>query len=188
LLVEQLGIVHISTGDLLRAAAKSGSELGLIAAQLMEAGRLVPDDLIIGIVRDRLAQPDCIARGWLLDGFPRTEAQAHALIQMGIVPNAFIYLHVPDEILVERVVGRRSDPVTGKIYHLKFNPPPQDPDVLGRLVQRKDDNEETVVKRLEQFHAHIQAVQGMFADRMVEVDGSVNKMQVFESIVQRLGL
>ena len=96
--------VHISTGDMLRAAAKSGSELGLKAAALMEAGQLVPDDLIIGIVKDRLAQPDCAERGWLLDGFPRTEGQAEALAKMGIVPHAFVYLNVPDEMLVERYV------------------------------------------------------------------------------------
>jgi adenylate kinase len=104
LIVAKYGLVHISTGDLLREAVKSGSELGKQAGELMEAGKLVPDDLIIGIVKDRLSKSDCAEKGWLLDGFPRTEAQASALAQMGIVADHFIYLNVPDELLVERVV------------------------------------------------------------------------------------
>ncbi len=102
LIVQKFGLVHISTGDMLRAAGKAGTELGKKAAALMEAGQLVPDDLIIGIVMDRLAEDDCKTRGWLLDGFPRTQGQAQALVDKGIVPDAFLYLNVPDELLVER--------------------------------------------------------------------------------------
>ena len=188
LIVAKYNCVHISTGDMLRAAAKSGSELGVQAAELMAAGQLVPDDLIIGIVKDRLAEPDCAARGWLLDGFPRTEAQALALVQMGIAPDAFVSLNVPDELLVERVVGRRTDPETGKIYHLKFNPPPEDDaELLARLVHRADDTEETCQKRLEQFHAHINAVRGQYGAQLLEVDGSLAKHDVFAQIVAKLG-
>jgi adenylate kinase len=103
----------------------------------------VPDEVIIGVVKDRLLQPDCQTQGWLLDGFPRTKAQAEALASFGVSPSAFVLLNVPDELLVERVVGRRTDPETGKIYHLKYSPPP--PDVpVDRLVQRSDDTEEKI--------------------------------------------
>jgi adenylate kinase len=107
----------------------------------------VPDETICGVVLDRLQQEDCQTQGWLLDGFPRTKAQAEAL---GIIPDAFILLNVPDELLVERVVGRRTDPETGKIYHLRYSPPP--PDVpVDRLVQRSDDTEEKIKVRASVF-------------------------------------
>jgi adenylate kinase len=122
-------------------------------------------------VKDRLAMPDCITNGWLLDGFPRTQAQASALAESGVVADCFIFLNVPDSILVERVVGRRTDPVTGKIYHMTFSPP-SDAEVLGRLEQRSDDTEEKVKVRLEQFHANVEAVKGSYVDIAVEVDGA----------------
>ncbi len=122
-------------------------------------------------MKDRLAQKDCIENGWLLDGFPRTPAQADALAEAGICADCFLFLNVPDEILVERVVGRRTDPETGKIYHMTFSPP-DDEEVLARLVQRSDDTEEKVKVRLEQFHANVDAVKGSYTDIIVEIDGT----------------
>lgn len=153
-LVDTYGIPHVSTGDMLRAAVKAGTEMGKMAQELMSAGKLVADDVIVGIVRDRLKEPDA-AKGVLLDGFPRTVPQAEALDQMlkdeGIALDAVVLLEVPDDLIVHRIVGRRSDPETGAIYHLEFNPPPAE--VAARVVQRKDDTEEAVRTRLSAYHA-----------------------------------
>jgi adenylate kinase len=170
----------------------------------MDAGKLVPDEVIIGIVstavmmicrpsenwnltpfsvqvKNRLDEDDCKQNGWLLDGFPRTQAQAKALEDAGIHGDCFIMLNVPDEILVERVVGRRTDPETGDIYHLTFNPP-TDPEVEARLVQRSDDTEEKVKVRLEQYHANVAAVKGSYSDIIVEIDGTGKPDKVFMDI------
>mmetsp|Transcript_25293 Transcript_25293/g.39178 ORF Transcript_25293/g.39178 Transcript_25293/m.39178 type:complete len:279 (-) Transcript_25293:150-986(-) len=174
-IIQNHNIVHLSTGDMLRAAITAGTSVGTSAKEYMDAGKLVPDDVIIGILQDRLNQQDCQEMGWLLDGFPRTQAQAQALLDAGILmrPDCFLLLNVPDELLIERVVGRRTDPVTNKIYHLKFAPPPpDDEELLVRLVQRSDDTEEKVKVRLEQFHANLAAVKGCYADVCVEVDGA----------------
>jgi adenylate kinase len=160
LIVEKFGVVHISTGDVLRAEVQAGSELGMKAKECMDNGALVPDDLIIDIVKSRLAQEDCQEKGWLLDGFPRTGAQAEALKQAGISASHFVLLNVPDDILVERCVGRRSDPETGKIYHLKFTPPPDDPEVQARLVHRSDDTAEAMGKRIKMYKENVEAVIG----------------------------
>eukprot|EP00565_Helicotheca_tamesis_P001934 CAMPEP_0185725612 /NCGR_PEP_ID=MMETSP1171-20130828/1825_1 /TAXON_ID=374046 /ORGANISM="Helicotheca tamensis, Strain CCMP826" /LENGTH=318 /DNA_ID=CAMNT_0028393781 /DNA_START=59 /DNA_END=1015 /DNA_ORIENTATION=- len=165
------GVVHLSTGDMLRAAVADQTEVGVKAKEFMDAGKLVPDEVIIGVVKDRLDQEDCKENGWLLDGFPRTPAQADALAQAGIKADCFLFLDVPDEILVERVVGRRTDPVTGKIYHMTFSPP-DDEEVAARLEQRSDDTEEKVKVRLEQFHANVDAVKGSYTEIMVAVDGN----------------
>jgi adenylate kinase len=134
-------------------------------------------------MKERLKQEDCQTRGWLLDGFPRTQAQARALEVEGINADCFIFLNVPDEVLVERVVGRRTDPTTGKIYHLKFNPPPlEDADLLARLVHRSDDTEEKVKVRLQQFHANVEAVRGSYSDISVVVDGNRDKDYVSQSV------
>ena len=187
MLVEKYGVQHISTGDLLRAEVKAGSEIGKQAGALMNAGKLVPDELVIGMVQQRLSGGEAAAKGWLLDGFPRTEAQAKSLAKAGIVPDAFVYLKVPDTVLVERVTGRRSDPVTNKIYHLKFNPPPQDdPAVLARLVQRSDDTEEKVKVRIAQFHANVAAVRQQYEGKIIEVDGTKPKKEVFAAITAKL--
>lgn len=122
-------------------------------------------------VKDCLESAECKEKGWLLDGFPRTQAQAVALADAGVSADCFIFLNVPDEVLVERVVGRRTDPVTGKIYHMKFSPP-VDEDVLNRLEQRSDDTEEKVKVRLEQFHANVDAVKGSYGDISVDIDGT----------------
>jgi len=185
MLKEKYGVVHLSTGDMLRAAVAEGTEVGLKAKNYMESGQLVPDDVIIGIVKDRLAEEDCEKCGWLLDGFPRTEQQAKALSAAGIEPNSVLYLDVPDEMLIERVVGRRSDPETGKIYHLKFNPPPTE-EILGRLTQRADDTEEKARVRLENFHKHMGAVEAVYSDLIRKTDGTKPKEEVFKSLQEVL--
>jgi adenylate kinase len=140
-------------------------------------------------VKDRLALDDCKKSGWLLDGFPRTPAQAQALKEEGIIADCFLFLNVPDEILVERVVGRRTDPTTGKIYHLKFSPPESD-EIAARLVQRSDDTEDKVKVRLEQFHSNVDAVKGFYTDIMVEIDGSMKpdmvSMKIEEAISSKI--
>ena len=132
-------------------------------------------------MKDRLEEDDCKTNGWLLDGFPRTPAQAEALAAAGIKADCFIFLNVPDEILVERVVGRRTDPETGKIYHMKFSPP-EDEEVLARLEQRSDDTEEKVKVRLEQFHANVEAVKGSYADIGIEIDGTASPDEVAKAV------
>ena len=132
-------------------------------------------------VQDRLNQDDCKTNGWLLDGFPRTPAQAEALADAGVKADCFLFLNVPDEILVERVVGRRTDPETGKIYHMTFSPP-DDEEVLARLEQRSDDTEEKVKVRLEQFHANVDAVKGSYSDIGVEIDGTSSPDDVAKAV------
>lgn len=147
---QQFGIPQISTGDMLRAAVKAGTPLGLEAKKVMDAGGLVSDDLIIGLVRDRLTQPDC-AGGYLFDGFPRTIRQADALKDAGIALDYVVEIEVPEEDIIERMSGRRVHPASGRSYHVRFNPPKQADidDVTGEaLVQRDDDREDTVRHRL----------------------------------------
>ena len=149
----QYGIPQISTGDMLRAAVKAGTPLGQQAKAVMEAGQLVSDDLIINLVKERIAQPDCAA-GFLFDGFPRTIAQAEAMKQAGVKLDYVLEIDVPFEAIVERMSGRRSHPASGRTYHVKFNPPKEQDkdDVTGEpLVQRDDDREETVKKRLDVY-------------------------------------
>jgi len=168
---ENFGVVHLSTGDMLRAAVAAETEVGKAAKEFMDSGKLVPDNVIIGIVKDRLDEEDCKSKGWLLDGFPRTRAQADSLASAGVRADRFLFLNVPDEILVERVVGRRTDPVTGKIYHLTFSPPETD-EVAARLEQRSDDTEEKVKVRLEQFRSNVAAVKGCYTNISVDIDGT----------------
>jgi adenylate kinase len=152
-LVDTFKIPHISSGDMLRDAVKAGTELGKIAEPLMKLGKLVPDDVVIGMILERIAQPDAAA-GFMLDGYPRTTPQAEALdkalADAAVDLDVVLMIDVPDDLLVERGVGRRNDPVTGKIYHLRFDPPPAE--VVDRLVHRKDDTEEAIVKRLDYYH------------------------------------
>mmetsp|Transcript_26448 Transcript_26448/g.41500 ORF Transcript_26448/g.41500 Transcript_26448/m.41500 type:complete len:221 (+) Transcript_26448:135-797(+) len=182
---EKYGIIHLSTGDMLRAAVAAGSDVGIEAKDFMDAGKLVPDGVIIGIVKDRLQESDCVKSGWLLDGFPRTPAQAEALADAGVSADCFVFLNVPDDVLVERVVGRRTDPETGKIYHMTFSPP-EDEEVLARLEQRSDDTEEKVKVRLEEFRANIDAVKGVYKDISVEVDGANEPEEVSAAIVEAI--
>mmetsp|Transcript_59309 Transcript_59309/g.171364 ORF Transcript_59309/g.171364 Transcript_59309/m.171364 type:complete len:262 (+) Transcript_59309:284-1069(+) len=182
---EKFGVVHLSTGDMLRAAVAAGTEVGKMAKDFMDSGKLVPDEVIIGVVKDRLDESDCKDNGWLLDGFPRTQAQAQALADAGVSADCFLFLDVPDEVLVERVVGRRTDPETGKIYHMKFSPP-EDEEVLKRLEQRSDDTEEKVKVRLEQFHANVDAVKDSYTDIMVVIDGNRAPDVVSKDIVDAI--
>ncbi|EJK62708.1 hypothetical protein THAOC_16668 [Thalassiosira oceanica] len=182
---DKYGVVHLSTGDMLRAAVAAGTEVGKQAKDFMDSGKLVPDEVIIGVVKDRLDESDCVEKGWLLDGFPRTPAQAQALADAGVSADCFIFLNVPDDVLVERVVGRRTDPETGKIYHMTFSPP-DDEEVLARLEQRSDDTEEKVKVRLEQFHANVEAVKGSYTDISVEVDGTQKPDEVCAVIMESI--
>jgi len=179
------GVVHLSTGDMLRAAVKEGTELGKQAQAVMEAGQLVPDELIIGVVVDRLSQSDCVEKGWLLDGFPRTKPQADALNAAGMVPDCFLLLDVPQEALVERVTGRRTDPETGKIYHLTFNPP-ENEEIAARCVQRADDTAEKIIVRYEEFKSNIDAVQSTYDKCMITVSGNQSSEAVSNDIVVAL--
>jgi len=182
---EKYGVVHLSTGDMLRAAVAAGTDVGKQAKDFMDAGKLVPDEVIIGVVKDRLNESDCVESGWLLDGFPRTPAQAQALADAGVTADCFIFLNVPDEVLVERVVGRRTDPETGKIYHMTFSPP-EDEEILARLEQRSDDTEEKVKVRLEQFHANVEAVKGSYTDIAVEVEGTQKPEEVSAVVLKSI--
>lgn len=152
---QKFGIPQISTGDMLRAAVKAGTPLGLQAKAVMDAGALVSDDLIINLVKERIAQPDC-ANGFLFDGFPRTIPQADAMKSAGVKLDHVLEIDVPFDAIIERMSGRRSHPASGRTYHVKFNPPKVDgkDDVTGEpLIQRDDDKEETVKKRLEVYSA-----------------------------------
>lgn len=147
---QKYGIPQISTGDMLRAAVKAGTELGLAAKKVMDAGGLVSDDIIIGLVKERIAQPDC-ANGFLFDGFPRTIPQAEAMKHAGVKLDVVLEIDVPDEAIIERMSGRLFHTASGRSYHVKFNPPKVagKDDATGEpLVQRDDDKEETVRKRL----------------------------------------
>ncbi len=152
---EQFGIPQISTGDMLRAAVKAGTPLGLEAKKVMDAGGLVSDDIILGLVKERIAESDCAA-GFLFDGFPRTIPQAQALVEQGVDIDYVVEIDVDDEEIIERLSGRRVHPASGRVYHIKYNPPKEDgkDDETGEeLVQRDDDQEETVRKRLEVYQA-----------------------------------
>ena len=159
-ITERFEIPQISTGDMLRAAVKAGSPLGLAAKKVMDAGQLVSDDIIIGLVKDRLAQPDC-ANGYLFDGFPRTIPQADAM-KTALVPIGFVLeIAVPDGEIIARMSGRRVHLASGRSYHIRFNPPRTEgrDDATGEpLVQRDDDREETVRKRLDVYHAQTAAL------------------------------
>lgn len=150
---QRLGIPQISTGDMLRAAVKAGTPLGIEADKVMKAGGLVSDDLIIALVKDRLSQADC-ANGFLFDGFPRTLPQADAMKAAGVKLDVVLEIDVPDSAIIERMSGRRAHVASGRTYHIKFNPPKVAgiDDVTGEpLIQRDDDKEETVRKRLEVY-------------------------------------
>src|ERR1700682_3503775 len=154
-ITKKFGIPQISTGDMLRAAVKAGTPLGIAAKKVMDAGQLVSDDIIIALVRERLKQPDC-ARGYLFDGFPRTIPQADAMKKAGLGIDYVLEIDVPDEEIITRMSGRRVHPASGRSYHVKFHPPKVEgkDDATGELlILRDDDREETVRKRLEVYRA-----------------------------------
>jgi adenylate kinase len=154
-ITERYGIPQISTGDMLRAAVKAGTPIGRVAKSIMDAGKLVSDDIIVGLVKERLKEPDC-AKGCLFDGFPRTIPQAEAMRNEGITVDVVLEIAVPDADIVERMSGRRVHPGSGRTYHVKFNPPkvPDHDNLTGEaLIQRVDDREDIVRKRLQVYHA-----------------------------------
>lgn len=163
---ERFAIPQISTGDMLRAAVKAGTPLGLKAKSVMESGALVSDDIILGLMEERLAQPDC-KNGFLLDGFPRTIPQAEALKKTGIPIDFVLEISVPDDEIVRRISGRRVDPVSGRTYHIVYNPPKVEgkDDVTGNpLIQRDDDKEDVVRHRLEVYHNQTEALAKFYGD------------------------
>ena len=152
---EKFGIPQISTGDMLRAAIRAGTPLGLEAKKIMDTGGLVSDEIVIGLVQERLKEPDC-ATGYMFDGFPRTIPQADAMKSAGVAIDYVLQIDVPDSDIIERMSGRRVHPASGRTYHLRFNPPKvagKDDETGEALIQRDDDQEATVRKRLEVYHA-----------------------------------
>uniref|UniRef100_A0A1J3GJ51 adenylate kinase n=1 Tax=Noccaea caerulescens TaxID=107243 RepID=A0A1J3GJ51_NOCCA len=181
LITQKYGLVHISAGDLLRAEIASGSVNGKRAKEYMEKGQLVPDEIAVMMVKDRLSQSDSEQNGWLLDGYPRSSSQATALKGFGFQPDLFIVLEVPEDILIERVVGRRLDPVTGKIYHLKYSPPETE-QIAARLTQRFDDTEEKAKLRLKTHNENVRDVLSMYDDITIKIKGNRPKEEVFAQI------
>jgi len=188
-LVQTYSIPHISTGDMLRAAVKQGTALGKKADAFMKAGDLVPDDLVIAMVIERIGQADCDG-GFMLDGFPRTRPQAialdAALETAGASLDAVVLIEVPDSMITERITGRRSDPETGEIYHLTFRPAPED--VRPRLVQRKDDTAEACAARLTKYHNDTAPVVPFYEEtgKLVRVDGVGTPAEVQLRVVAAL--
>ena len=162
---QHYGIPQISTGDMLRAAVKAGTDMGLAAKKVMDSGGLVGDDIIIGLVKERIAQPDC-ANGFLFDGFPRTIPQADAMKQAGVKLDCVLEIDVPFDAIIERMSGRRVHVASGRTYHVRFNPPKHEglDDHTGEaLIQRDDDKEETVKKRLEVYSAQTRPLVDYYA-------------------------
>jgi len=188
-LVDTYGIPHISSGDMLRAAVKAGTALGVAADGYMKAGQLVPDVVVIGMILERIAGPDC-AKGFMLDGFPRTIPQAEALdaamTKAGVGIDVVLLFEVPDALIVERGVGRRNDPITGRIYHIKFDPPPAE--VNDRLVHRKDDHEEAINQRLRYYHDWTAPIMPFYEGKglLRRVDGVGTPDEVSARVVKAL--
>ena len=163
---ERYGIPQISTGDMLRAAVKAGTAMGLAAKKIMDAGGLVSDEIIIGLVKDRILEADC-ANGFLFDGFPRTIPQADAMKAAGVPIDAVVEIDVPDAEIIKRMSGRRVHVASGRTYHVVFNPPKvagKDNETGEDLIQRDDDKEETVKKRLDIYHAQTEPLVKYYAD------------------------
>lgn len=174
---EKYGIPQISTGDMLRAAVKAGTDLGKKAKEYMDAGGLVPDQVIIGLVKERIQEPDC-AKGFLFDGFPRTIPQADAMKDAGVAIDAVVDIDVPDDEIIKRMSGRRAHLASGRTYHIVFNPPKVEgkDDATGEpLVQRDDDKEETVKKRLDVYHEQTEPLIDYYKKWEASGDGAAPK-------------
>jgi adenylate kinase len=195
-LTKKYNIPQISTGDMLRAAIKAGTEMGKIAKEAMDSGKLVTDDIIIGLVKDRIAEDDC-KNGYLLDGFPRTLAQADAVTNAGIEIDAVIEIDVPDEEIVKRMSGRRAHLASGRTYHIVYNPPKVEgkDDITGEdLVQRDDDKEDVVLDRLKVYHDQTEPLIGYYKEqaqknknlKYIRVDGTADIKDVEEAIISQL--
>ena len=188
-LVDRYAVTHISTGDMLRAAVAEGTELGKQADGFMRAGQLVPDELVIALVIERIGKPDC-GQGFMLDGFPRTRPQAEALDaelkKVGATMDVVLLIEVPDDLIVERITGRRMDPETGDIYHIEFNPAP--PEVADRLIQRKDDTAEACRARLEKYHSETAPIVPFYEEQglLKRVNGVGAPAEIAELIVAAL--
>ena len=193
---DHLNIPQISTGDMLRASVSKGTELGLKAKVLMEKGELVPDDLILDLVKDRISEKDC-ANGFLFDGFPRTLDQANALKEKGIKIDCVIEIMVDDDEIIQRMSGRRVHTASGRTYHIKYNPPKQEniDDETGEpLIQRPDDNEETVRKRLAIYHDQTSPLIDFYknasgkegGNQYIEINGVGNILDIQEQIISAL--
>lgn len=195
---EKFAVPQISTGDMLRAAVKAGTELGLKVKEIMETGGLVSDDLIIGLVKERIQQADC-ANGFLFDGFPRTIPQAEAMIEAGVAIDHVVEIDVEDEEIVKRLSGRRVHPGSGRVYHVVYNPPKvegKDDESGEDLVQRDDDKEETVRKRLAIYHEQtaplvsfyqkLQAEKGADAPQYSHIPGVGSLQEITDRVMQAL--
>ncbi len=198
-ITQKFGIPQISTGDMLRAAVKEGTPLGLEAKKYMDAGQLVPDDVIIGLVKERIKEPDC-EKGFLFDGFPRTIPQAEAMKEAGVKIDYVVEIAVPDEEIIKRMSGRRVHLPSGRTYHVIFNPPKVEgkDDVTGEpLIQREDDKEETVRKRLEVYHAQTEPLVEFYkkweasgdpnAPKYIRIDGVGTVDEIKQRIMDALG-
>ncbi|DAB28271.1 MAG: adenylate kinase [Sulfurimonas sp. RIFOXYD12_FULL_33_39] len=196
-LTKKYNIPQISTGDMLRAAIKAGTEMGKMAKAAMDAGQLVTDEIIIGLVKDRIAEDDC-KNGYLLDGFPRTLAQADAVTNAGINIDAVIEIDVPDSEIVKRMSGRRAHLASGRTYHVVYNPPKVEgkDDITGEeLVQRDDDKESVVLDRLKVYHELTSPLIGYYKNQAakldtltyITVDGTADIADVEAAIVSKLG-
>jgi adenylate kinase len=192
LITEKYGVVHLSTENMLAAAiASETSEVGMKAKEALTAAAtaVISDDLMIEIITERLAQEDCMTKGYILDDFPRTRAQADALEIAEITPDCFIFLDVPDDdaALTERISGRRTDPYTGKIYHTKFLPPPaESEEIIARLTQNENDTEEKTKGLLETFHTEIDAVRECYAATEVIMLATGHPADIFEVLTEFL--
>lgn len=196
--MERFEIPQISTGDMLRQSINNMTTVGMQLKSLMDAGSLIPDDVIIKLVKERIAQPDC-QKGFMLDGFPRTIKQAEALTKSGVKIDKIIELTVPDEEIIKRLSGRRVHPNSGRTYHVEFQPPAREnhDDVTGEaLVQREDDKEETVRKRLEVYHAQTEPVTSYYlrlsalkseaAPVYIKINGSQPPLAICDEIFSNL--
>ncbi len=195
-LTKKFNIPQISTGDMLRAAIKAGTEMGKMAKAAMDAGQLVTDEIIIGLVKDRIAEDDC-KNGYLLDGFPRTLPQADAVTNAGIEIDAVIEIDVADAVIVKRMSGRRAHLASGRTYHLEYNPPKvagKDDETGEELVQRPDDKEDVVLDRLKVYHEQTQPLIGYYKEQAaknssltyITVDGTAHISDVEASITAQL--
>ena len=181
---DRFGIPQISTGDMLRAAVKAGTPLGLAAKKVIDAGQLVSDDIIIGLVKERLKEPDC-ANGYLFDGFPRTIPQADAIKSAGIKVDVVLEIDVPDADIIDRMSGRRVHLASGRTYHLRYNPPKAEgkDDLTGEpLIQRDDDKEEVVRKRLEVYHAQTSVLVDYFSKWAARGDPAAPRCRKVEGV------
>ena len=196
-LKKKYNIPQISTGDMLRAAIKAGTDMGKMAKAAMDAGKLVTDEIIIGLVKDRIAEDDC-KNGYLLDGFPRTLPQADAVTSAGIIIDAVIEIDVPDSEIVTRMAGRRAHLASGRTYHVSFNPPKvegKDDETGEDLVQRDDDKEEVVLDRLKVYHDLTKPLIGYYKEQAtkvenltyITVDGTADIADVENAIISKLG-